>query len=74
MKTRLIKGLMKGNSLEVLDAVRLALECVEGLGSRTTGMARDELICLVRRVITAGLAAIQAEERTECFKRWLGRA
>ncbi len=69
MNTRLIKELMKGQPLQVLDAARLAMECVEGLGSRATGMGREELMCLVRRVIAAGIAAIQAEERTECFEK-----
>lgn len=41
MNTRLIKELMKGQSLDALDAVRLVMECVEGLGSRATGMARE---------------------------------
>ena len=58
MNTRLIKELMKGQSLQVLDAARLVLECVERLGRRATGMEREELMCLVRRVIAAGIAAI----------------
>lgn len=69
MNTRLIKELMKGQPLQVFDAARLVMECVEGLGSRATGMGREELMCLVRRVIAAGIAAIQAEERTECFEK-----
>lgn len=69
MNTRLIKELMKGQSLQALDAARLVMECVEGLGNRATGMAREELLCLVRRVIAMGITAIQAEERTECFER-----
>ena len=69
MNKELIKGLMKGQLLQVLDTSRLVMECVEGLGSRAAGMAREELLCLVRRVIRAGIAAIQAEERTECFER-----
>ena len=60
---------MKGQSLQVLDAARLVLECVERLGRRATGMEREELMCLVRRVISAGIAAIQAEDRTECFEK-----
>lgn len=69
MNTRLIKELMKGHSLEVLDAARLVIECVEGLGRRTYGMERDELICLVRRVIIAGIATLQNEEQTESFEK-----
>lgn len=60
---------MKGQSLQVLDAARLVMECVEGLGRRASGMARDELICLVRRVIIAGITALQNEEQTECFEK-----
>lgn len=69
MNTRLIKELMRGKPLQVLDAARLVMECVEGLGARAAGKGRDELICLVRRVIAAGIEAIQAEERTEIFEK-----
>ena len=53
----------------MLDAARLVIECVEGLGRRTYGMERDELICLVRRVIIAGIATLQNEEQTESFEK-----
>lgn len=69
MNKELIKELMRGQPLQVLDAARLVMECVEGLGNRAAGMERDELLCLVRRVITAGISTIQAEERTECFEK-----
>ena len=69
MNKGLINELMRGQPLQVLDAARLVMECVEGLGNRAAGMERDELLCLVRRVITAGISTIQAEERTECFEK-----
>lgn len=52
-----------------LDAVRLVVECVEGLGTRAAGLPRVGLVQLVRRVLQAGIAAVQAEERTESFEK-----
>lgn len=52
-----------------MDAVRLTMECIEGLNTRAAGVSRGELICLLRRVIAAGIAEIQAEERTESFEK-----
>mgnify|MGYP003291701349 FL=1 len=69
MYKRLEKELLREYSLRVMDAVRLTMECIEGLNTRAAGVSRGELICLLRRVIAAGIAAIQAEERTECFEK-----
>ncbi len=55
---------MKGLPLGGVDAARLVLECVEGLGCRTEGLPRVELMELVRRVMRAGIAAIEQQERT----------
>lgn len=69
MNTRLISELMKGCNLHGADAARLVLECIESLGERAAGAPRDRLMRLVRRVISAGVAVILAEERTECFEK-----
>ena len=55
--------------LDGVDAVRLVMECVEGLGGRAEGMARVELMELVRRVMREGIAAVQAAERTVPFEQ-----
>ncbi len=69
MYKRLEKELLREHSLRVMDAVRLTMECIEGLNTRAAGVSRGELICLLRRVIAAGIAEIQAEERTEIFEK-----
>ncbi len=55
---------MKGLPLGGVDAARLVLECVEGLGTKAEGLPRVELMELVRRVMRAGIAAIEQQERT----------
>ena len=52
-----------------VDAARLVMECVEGLGGRAEGLRRVELMEMVRRVMREGIAALQAVERTESFER-----
>ncbi len=69
MKTQSINKMMIALPLGGMDAARLVMECVEGLGGRAEGLPRVELMELVRRVLREGIAAVQAAERTECFER-----
>lgn len=63
-QNRLAKELMKESPLTVGDAARLTLEGMERLGSRAKGLARAEMMNLLRRVLQEGVRAIEAEERT----------
>lgn len=69
MNTKTIKRLMTMEPLDGLDAARLVMECVEGLGSRAEGLPRVELMELVRRVMREGVAAVQSAERTVPFEQ-----
>ena len=69
MNTRTTKELMKSLPLGGVDAARLVLECVEGLGCRVEGLGRMELMELVRRVIRAGIAMLEQQEQTVPFER-----
>lgn len=60
---------MRGQPLQGSDAARLILECIESLGRQAEGLSRIELVCLLRRVIVLGIAAIQSEEQTESFEK-----
>ncbi len=67
MNTMKRNKLLKELPLQGVDAIRLLLECIEGLGNRTAGLPRVEMLALVRRVIRAGIAAVEAEESTVSF-------
>ncbi len=69
MNTRMINKMMKGLPIGGVDAVRLVMECVEGLGARAEGLERVALMELLRRVMREGIAALQAAERTESFEQ-----
>ena len=69
MKTRTINKMMMALPLGSVDAARLVMECVEGLGARAEGLSRVELMELVRRVMREGIAAVLAAERTVPFER-----
>lgn len=69
MNTRMRNELLRGLPLQGIDATRLLLECIEGLGSRASCLARVEMLALVRRVIRAGIAAVEAEECTVNFEQ-----
>lgn len=68
MRNQTIKNLMTMTPLDGSDATRLVIECVEGLGIRAEGLTRLELLALVRRVMRAGIAAVEAAERTVTFE------
>lgn len=68
MSKRTVENQIRNNGLSGADAARLVLECVEELGERAVGMPRLELLALVRRVLRAGVAAVQAEENTVTFE------
>lgn len=68
MSKRTIKNLMMTTPLDGLDATRLVLECVEGLGSLAEGLTRLDLLALVRRVMREGIAAVESAERTVTFE------
>ena len=69
MNTRTINKMMMALPLGGVDAARLVMECVEGLGARAEGLGRVELMELVRRVMREGIAAVQAAERTVPFEQ-----
>ena len=66
MKTA--KDIIKDLPLNVNDIARLTLEATEELGEAAQGRERTELILLLRRVIRAGVKAVQAEEHTVSFE------
>ena len=66
MKTA--KDIIKDLPLSVNDIARLTLEATEELGEAAQGRERTELILLLRRVIRAGVKAVQAEEHTVSFE------
>lgn len=64
---RLAKALLQDTPLHITDAARLtleALEALEELGITSSGLPREELIMVLRRVIQAGTSAIQAAGHT----------
>ena len=60
--------LLQDSVLNPVDAARLALEIQEGLRHRGSRCSRTVLLNRMRRVIQAGLKAIQQEERTVNLK------
>ncbi len=66
MKTA--QNIIKDLPLNMNDIARLTLETTEELGELALGRERTELILLLRRVIRAGVAAVQAEEQTVSFE------
>ena len=66
MKTA--KDIIKDLPLNINDIARLALEATEELGAQAQKLERTELIIVLRRVIRAGVKAVQAEEHTVCFE------
>ena len=57
-------GLLTGETICRKDAERLMLECIERLGERCSGLARRDVINLLRQVIELGVDALAAQERT----------
>ena len=68
MSKQTIKNLMMKTPLDGLDATRLVLECIEGLGIRAEGVTRLDLLALVRRVMREGIAVVESAERTVTFE------
>ena len=67
MKTA--KDIIKSLPLNINDIARLTMEASEELSERTQGLTRLEMLQLLRRVIRAGVAAVQAEEYTVSFEQ-----
>ena len=67
MKTA--RNLIKELPLNINDIARLMLEAIETLGAQSTGLGRLEMLQLLRRVISAGVKAVQAEEHTVSLER-----
>lgn len=67
MKTKIAIELIKSLPIELSDAVRLILECVEELGEPYTG--RAALMQRLRQVVREGVAAVRAAEHTVCFEK-----
>lgn len=68
MKTIISEELLKGLPVCAVDAARLLLECIEGLGKRMERLEREDIMRLVRRVIRVGIRELEAEENTVSFK------
>ena len=66
MKTA--KEIINGLSLNMNDVARLAAEAAEELGERSQGLGRVEMLCLLRRVVRAGVEAVRAAEHTVSFE------
>ena len=66
MKTA--KEIIKGLPLNMNDVARLAMEAAEELGERCAGLERGEMMCLLRRVMRYGVAALRSEEHTVSFE------
>ena len=56
MKTA--KEIINGLPLNMNDVARLAAEAAEELGERSQGLGRVEMLCLLRRVVRAGVEAV----------------
>ena len=65
MKTA--KALISELPLNINDIARLTLEATEALGERAAGLERPQMLQLLRRVMAAGVRAIEAAERTVPF-------
>ncbi len=59
--------LLKETPLSKNDAARLALEACEELGERVEGLNHRELMCLLRRVLRAGIEILRQGEETVNF-------
>ena len=66
MKTA--KEIINGLPLNMNDVARLAAEEAEELGERSQGLGRVEMLCLLRRVVRAGVEAVRAAEHTVSFE------
>lgn len=66
MKTNIATELVKGLPLEISDAARLVVECVEELGEQFN--SRDLLLRRLRRVLREGVRAVQLSEHTQSFE------
>lgn len=64
MKTKVAQELVRELPLDIKDAARLVLEVTEELGQMAEGLARVELIQLVRRVIKEGVKAVALADKT----------
>lgn len=61
---KLAEEMMVNSVLDVVDAARLTLEIQESLGRRMQRRSRVSSLQLIRRVIQAGVKALEQEERT----------
>lgn len=66
MKTA--KKLISDLPLDINDIVRLTLETTEALGERAIGLKRHEMLQLLRKVMAAGVRAVQQAEHTVSFE------
>ena len=66
MKTA--KDIIRDLPLNINDIARLTAEAAEELGEQTQGLNRVGMLSLLRRVIRAGVNAVQAEEHTVSFE------
>ncbi len=67
MKT--VKNIIKELPLNMNDIARLVLEATEELGGNAQELTRLEMLRVLRRVIRAGVKAVQAEEYTVSFEQ-----
>lgn len=67
MKRKTANEILKEYGLNATDAARLVAEACEGLGERTKGLERTELMVLLRRVVSEGVEAVKKAEETVSF-------
>lgn len=60
-------GLLAGEVIHRRDAERLILEGMERMGKRTEGLTRQEIIVLIRQVISWGIEILEKKEHTKSF-------
>ncbi len=70
MKTKHTHHLLEGLPLRGVDATRLVLEAVEEMPElrQNAAQGRAELMCALRRVLRAGMAAVREQEKTVSFR------
>lgn len=68
MNTTTATTLLRGHSLTVNDAARLALEITEALGTEAENLPRTELLQLMRHVAAEGIKAVKARRNTVSFE------
>ena len=67
MNKRTANEILKEYALNATDAARLVAEMCEAIGEQAAGLARTELMMLLRRVVSEGTEAVKKAEETVTF-------